>query len=302
MYFHRTYGLNIQTDLLLPELGPEKVPTLSKDQVDVVVRFGKAGSLPAAVNGVGRYIQSTPEGIQLRWDNIGAFLVRNGREIIIEPAPGVEESLLRLFILGTSLAMLLHQRGEAIILHASVVKVSGQAVAFVGVKGQGKSTMAATLHARGHHLVADDILAIDLRRPKPLALPGFPYLKLWPDALASLGFSPESLPRLRPELDKRGYRLPKGFSYTSVPLRRIFVLNHGSKLAVEPLHPRDALFSLMPHWYGSRFGIETLRALGLATHFLECAELISKVSVCRLTRPEDLSILPAVARLVEENL
>ena len=303
LFFHQTYGLNIQTALSLPELIPGKETTaFSRDQVDVTIRFGKVGNLPVAANSASRYIQSIPEGICLCWKEVGAFLVRGGREIIVEPAPGAEESLLRLFILGTTLAMLLHQRGEVVVLHASVVAISGQAVAFVGAKGAGKSTIAAGLHARGHDLVADDILAVDLRQGEPLALPGFPQFKLWPDSLASLGYIPDSLPQLRPELEKRSCHLQTGFTLAPVPLKRIFILDTGPELAIEPLHSSKTLLGLLPHWYGARFGIELLQTLGLEAHFLQCADLASNVSVFRLVRPDNLSRLSTIIRLVEDNL
>jgi len=38
--------------------------------------------------------------------------------------------------------------------------VNGNAVVFLGNKGYGKSTMAATLYARGHSFLADDLVLI----------------------------------------------------------------------------------------------------------------------------------------------
>lgn len=264
MYCYQTFGLTIQTALALPELFPSENPhAVGKAQADVTIHFGKISNLPTAVRGASRYVWPAPEGIYLGWDDVGAFLIRDGCEIIIDPSPGVEESLLRLFILGTALAMLLHQRGETVVLHASAVVAAGQAVAFVGAKGFGKSTVAAALHARGHDLLSDDILAVNLRQDKPLALPGFPQLKLWPDSLGSLGYDAGLLPRLRPELEKRSQRLSAGFTYAPAPLKCIFVLDVGSEPTVESLQSWEALTALMPHWYGTRFGAGVLRALGL---------------------------------------
>jgi hypothetical protein len=300
VYQYRTFGLTVQTAVALPELFPaEEGRAGGKVQADVTIRVGEINNLPPAVRSSPRYVWPSPEGIYLGWEGVGAFLVREGREVIVEPCPGVEESLLRLFILGTTLAMLLHQRGEVVVLHASVVVMAGEAVAFVGAKGLGKSTMAAALHSRGHDLLSDDILAVDLREDNPLALPGFPQLKLWPDALSSLGCDAEALPRLRPELEKRAQFVNAGFTYAPVPLKRIFVLGVGAEPMVELLQPWEVLRALMPHWYGARFGAGVLRALGLGAHFLQCAELGRKVPVYRLKRPKDLTAMPEVVRLVE---
>ena len=100
--------------------------------------------------------------------------------------------LLRLYLLGPALALLLHQRGF-LVLHASAVSLDGGVVAFLGHSGHGKSTTAATLHARGAAIVADDVVAVDLGAPGgPAALPGFPLLKLWPDAVTALGENPRT--------------------------------------------------------------------------------------------------------------
>ncbi len=296
LYTYRAYGLNIHSALPLPELTP------GTGAADVIIRLGKVEGLPPEAKTAYRYIKAAPKGIYLAWDGVGAFLVRAGREIIVEPRPGLKERVLRLFILGTTLAMLLHQRGELAVLHASVVAIDGQAVGFVGAKSAGKSTMAASLHARGHNLLSDDILAVDLSQSRPVALPGFPYFKLWPDSVAALGHVAESLPRLRPELEKRGYHLTDGFSSAPVPLKGIYVLDRGPEAAIEPIHPQQALLELMPHWYGARFGMELLQALGVSTHFLQCAALARDVPIYRFSRPRSLSGLPDVARLLEKQI
>ena len=299
-YLYQSFGLIIRSTLPLPELLPwEDGGAGVEREPDVTIRIEKMPCPSEAVGGARRYIRPAPEGIYLGWGDVGEFLVRGGREIIVAPAPGVDESLLRLFLLGTTMAVLLHQRGEAAVLHASVVTVAGQAVAFVGAKGYGKLTTAASLLARGHKILSDDILAVDLRPDAPLALPGFPHMKLWPDSLSSLGHDPALLPRLRPELEKRGQRLGAGYAQAPAPLTGIFVLDHGPEPLVTALHAWDALTALMPHWYAARFGPDLLRALGMSSHFLQCAELTKRVPVCRLTRPNDLNALPEIARRVE---
>src|SRR5205085_11497996 len=94
-----------------------------------------------------------------RFADAGAFLMRAGREIVVDPAEGVSGDVLRLYLLGPVLALALHQRGW-LMLHASAVAMGQQAVAFLGGSGWGKSTMAGVLHQRGHALVADDFVAV----------------------------------------------------------------------------------------------------------------------------------------------
>jgi hypothetical protein len=155
---------------------------------------------------------------------------------------------------------------------------------------------------RGHKLVADDIVGVDLTTEPLTVLPGFPHLKLWPDSVASLGRSPETLPKLRPELEKRGYRIDHGFTTATTPLRCIYVLNQGEKPTIEQLSPRTALFALMPNWYGTRFGKELLQAFGVETHFAQCSALAKRAPVYLLSRPASLERLPEVTQLVETHI
>ena len=290
---YKAYGLNIDSEFALPEL------VGGEGEADVIIRKGRIKSLPPEASGCYSYYKATDDGIYLAWDGVGAFLVRNGCEMIVDPCPGAEDRIIRLFILGTSLAMLLHQRKNMIVLHASVVELSGKAVAFVGEKRAGKSTLAGMFHKQGRNLIADDILAIKMNKGNVDVVPGFPHLKLWPDSVESLGFSPNDLPRLRPELEKRSYRLHDSFSKIPLPLNGIYVLADGPETIIETLQPQKALLSLMPHWYGARFGIDFLQNLGLSIHFQQCAKLVNFIPVYNLVRPRSLHELVEVARQVE---
>jgi hypothetical protein len=295
VFSYIAYGLGIHSVLALPELGA------CEADADVVVRLGKVARLPAPLDAWGRGFWATADEACHYREDTGAFLARSGREIIVEPAPGVEERVLRLFILGPALALLLHQRGR-LVLHASAVEVGGSAVAFMGPSGWGKSTSAAVMHTRGHGLVADDLTVIDVGTSCPMVFPGFPQLKLWPEAVISLGESPEALPLLHPRLEKRARRIAQAFSQSPLPLRCIYILAEGPAPAVEPIQPREALRELMRHWYGARFGVELLRPAGLSAFFRQCADLANRTTVCRLYRPYSLPSLPDVARLVENHL
>ena len=295
-YFYRAYGLTIQSPIRLPELNT------GEGEPDVVIKFGKVQLEAAAgINGPTVEISIVGEDIHLFWDDIGHFLVRAGREITIEPRPGVQEHVLRLFVLGTTLAMLLCQRGLSI-FHASAVAIGDEAVAFAGMKGAGKSTLAAAMHADGHDLLADDIVAIDTSSGAPMVIPGFPYLKLWPDSVTLLGYDPEGLPRLRPEVEKRGFSLTQRLSHRSLPLRHFCIIGPGSALDLELFEPRDALRALLPHWYGARFGIERLRELGLADCFRQCAAVVSFANIYRLTRCSSPPALNDICSLLRKQL
>ena len=294
-FFYCAYGLIIQSPIPLPEL------VAGAGEPDVTIRFGKLEYQPVKANREASEMHVVGGDIYLSWDDIGTFLVRDGREIVIQPLPRVNNSVLRLFILGTTLAMLLCQRGLTV-FHASAVTMGNGVLAFAGVKGAGKSTFAAALHAAGHDLVADDIVAIDASGGRSMVLPGFPHLKLWPDSIALLGADPQLMPRLRPELEKRSHSLRERFSRQILPLRYVCVINPGPALTLEMLQAREALAALMPYWYGARFGMEQLRTLGLSAFFRQCVGVVSCASVYRLQRPRSMPTLDEITELIAENL
>jgi hypothetical protein len=291
LFSYTAYGLNISSALALPELVPAEGPA------DLTVRFGKVelAHLDPVASGC---IKATAREVHLYWEEAGTFLVRDGCEIVVDPAPGIDERIVRLVVLGPALGALLYQRGW-LTLHASSLDVRGEAVALLGKKGEGKSTMAAALCARGHRLVADDVTAVQVTGiGDPSVYPGYPQLKLWPDAVASLGEDPDMIPQLVPIAQKRARRVTTGFAVKPLSLRRIYVLGGGDIPEITSLKPQEALVELIRHTYGR----ELLRAVETRSHFLRCTSVVNKVPINSLKRPYSLSRLSEVARRVEDDL
>ena len=298
MHSYIAYGLTIHSALPLPEL-----VVASDVGADVVIQLGKVGRPQAGTDHTGSCFHMTTEQAYLFWEQVGSFLVRGGKEIIVDPISGVEESLIRLPLLGMVLAAVLQQRG-LLVLHASAVAFNGDAVAFLGASGWGKSTLAATLYARGHPLVADDLVAVDLGgRENPIVLPGFPQLKLLPEAAAaSLGDDAELLPRLASGFDKRSHRAANEFSDRPLPLRRMYLLGRGPCLEIEALQPQQVIKHLICQSYLSLVFKQSLQGVIASAHFLQCASLAGKVPLYWLKRQPSLATLPDLTMLVEEDL
>ena len=81
-------------------------------------------------------------------------------EVVCHPDPNGPDGVLPIIIVGSVLAFLLSMRGW-FVLHGSAVEWNGQVLAFVGISGQGKSTMAALFCADGAALVTDDVLPLE---------------------------------------------------------------------------------------------------------------------------------------------
>lgn len=263
---------------------------------DVRVRRGALDNRPFEAR-EGFQTHVTPGEIWITHSRVGTFLARQGCEIVVDPLPDVEERIVRSYVVKAALAAVLLQRGK-LILHASGAAIGGAGVAFVGASGMGKSTTSAALHARGHPVIADDLLGVDVRGDTPTALPGFPQMLLLPESASALGCDPGSLPRVSPDSDKFKFDTPQGFSLEPVPLRRVYALANADRDAIELLDGRDAVATLVAH----TFGILAFGQGAKPAHFLLCAELAKRVPVRRLARARRLDRLTELVRLVEDDL
>jgi hypothetical protein len=287
------YGITIESDVLVSNL------PLGEKEPEVVVRFAQLDKPVCEIDAARRLDVKLGE-FRVYWRGVGTYYIRQGREILIAPDPGVEEAVIKLFLLGPALAYLLHQRGR-LVLHASVVRINGIAVGFLGEKGWGKSTTAAALNARGHALVADDLLVIELGPDGiPMVHPGPPNFKLWPEAAAAtFGDDPSALARLHSRVEKRTRSASTAFLDEPLPLGHVYVLDRGAMLESVPMKPVEALLALVRHSYFSGL----MKSLGaLDENFRQCVQLTRQISCRFLKRPSDLHGLRDIASLVEEEM
>jgi hypothetical protein len=110
-------------------------------------------------------------------------------------------------LLGGVLAYWLESHGVPT-LHASAVVVDGSAVAFAAPNGGGKTSLAAELVRRGHPLLTDDILPIELRGGAVFGLAGYPQMRMWPDEARRHVGAIDGLRIVHPAFDK--LRVPVG--------------------------------------------------------------------------------------------
>lgn len=191
------------------------------------------------------------------------FLVSDGARIAIDAPPGKAGIDIRIWLLGTVMAALLHQRGF-LPLHANLVALErGGAAAFVGDSGAGKSTLAGWFEQHGHRVLGDDLCAVRFDDAgRPLVYPGIPRLKLWKESLRLLGRSPLGLERVASDLDKYHVPLARDDSADSLAplaLRRVYVLSrvlgraeHDGQPLIAPIAGGEAAAAVLANafrWY-----------------------------------------------------
>ncbi len=326
------YGLRFHSQFALPELSLDFQQEQLPDEADVRIELGQVLShaqmarLTAPDTPIEDVMRFEETWCQLVFSDVGRYTLTQGRHVLVEPLDGTSESSWRLPLLGAVMALLLEQRG-LLALHGGAARFSdaeGQDVAagFLGDKGQGKSTLNAALSQAGFALLCDDVLAVSGLAPvlptassqpvtpvqpaEPMALSGFAWLKLAPDAVRGVwNAEPDEFALVAPEVaetDKRS--VPARLAPDALPLRALFILSSLPDEAPEPivihrLSAQEALLHLIPHTFAARFGALYLKGTRHRAYFRACSRLASECVVWELARKRDLALLPQTVRAIE---
>lgn len=291
---YRAYGLNIQSALECPLLLP------SNGKPDVTISYGTVPDNLHDVRGKGICFQAAKNELLLSVPNIAKYLILNGDTIIIERQLETDDDSVRLFLLGSAIGALLHQR-SLLVLHANAIVVDGSAVLFMGVSGIGKSTLAAAFSHRGYSIAADDICAIDVGKEKPMLYPGFPQLKLWADACQKLKIETTAYKRIRPQLEKYVIPKPEQFWQEPLPLKRLYILTtiNTKEFKLEPITGLQK-FMVLGH---QTYRIPYMQGLGLeGKHLLQCSKVAAQVPLLRVSRSSGWFLLDELVEMIQEDL
>ncbi len=293
--FYHIFGLNFESPIPFLDM-PE-----SDGTPDIKIKYGTVPDeiIDAKIKGV-RY-QAGPGEFILKVDNVAKYYVAKGSDIIIERNPKAADYEIILFLMGSAMGALLHQR-NILPLHGSSIDIGGKGVIFVGPSSIGKSTIAAGFQKKGYPLLADDVCAVTaLNGSIPQIIPGFPWLKLWADTLERLEEDKKRLKRVRFDHDFEKYFFP--FHNTNkqlVPVKSIFSLEttNTDEFKITPIKGGKKVNPIIDNTYRSGF-LEGLG--GKKEHFKQCAAVAGKASIFNVIRPKIGFQLDELMALVEEH-
>ena len=294
-FVYAVHGLTIASVLECPELPAGHGPP------HVEVRYGTVPTHLDNPRKAGVLFEVSPDSYLLRVDAVARYWARAGREIVIEPTPDADAVDVRTFLFGPVINALLHQRG-ALVLHAGGVVGPRGALLVAGESGRGKSTAVAALANRGYQILTDDVAAIVLDGDdRPLVWPGSPQLRLWPDAIARLGYDMALASPVRPGVDKFTVDMQEQFSAEPQPLGAVYLLeaHNGSELEIERLENSARFDAVRSHTRNFR----VIEGLGMQrAHFRMAAAIAARVPVIRLKRPRTGDSVDAIAGMIDEAL
>lgn len=226
--------------------------------------------------------------------SVGAFYIYHGNRIVVVPSPSATIEQVRIYLVGTIMALLLYQRGM-LVLHASSVAMNGKAVVFLGKSGSGKSSIAAALCQRGYGLISDDVVAVDLGSSSPIVHPGFGQYKLSEAAARALGL--ENSSSIVRDMQQRGYISCQKFSIQSLPLDRAYLLLPDGEPEIAKIKPRATVPKLLVHMVPTIWNLSQT-----PEHFFQSSKLAQTVPFYTLSRGAKIETLPKLADLVESRV
>jgi hypothetical protein len=292
VYFYKVFGCHFACDfrLGLPLANAEGHRPINDHMVRVCLH--DPGPPPP-------WVHDDPASIRVAYRilalDVGVIDVRRGASVDIYPLPGVDESILEMWLMGITMTTLMFQRGY-FVLHACAMRIGQHTVGLIGNIGAGKSTLTASLLARGHQFLADDLLVLDCVQGVPSVLTGFPLLKLSDAVAGKLGISPDRALSRHPYKGKSIYRVESMDSGGGYPLDHLFLLDRGS-LEFIRMPAIDAFAQLNRHSVPTRWGYPSD-----LNHFEQCSRVCKNVPFTIYRRPFNLDDLDVQARNMERFL
>lgn len=293
MFYYQAFNLCFESDVTLPRL-----KQIQAAKVDVSIRLGKVSKSGLAnPNEAGPNLHLAHQTLWFNVPNIARFLVKDGNSVIVEPYPKADFQSVKLYLLGSAIGAIIHQRHQ-LILHGNAIKVGDESLIFCGPSGIGKSTLAAGFYQHGFSILADDLAVIDSQNR---ALPSYPQIKLWKDSADHMQINTNDLKQIHLQGSKFEYPIESGYYNAPLKVDTVFILhkhsaNHFEICEVTGL---QKVIPLQQQTYRKSF----VKGLGLnQQHLQNCANLARSARVIRILRPERTFQLQALIDLVLETI
>jgi hypothetical protein len=314
-FCYSIYGMSVSSDVPLP-IASALPEALSAP--DVVVR--RLSSLcPPLLDGPAVAQISCPvhgtimreyrraDGIWIWLQAVGIFhIALDATWVGVYPDDWADERALGLALGGPVMLFIRHKRGWPS-LHASAVVTAHGSVAFLGPRGRGKSTMAASFLRRGALLLTDDALPLAFRDDGIYGMPGPPFMKVWHETAQHTLELADELPNLMSSVDKKLLALEGRYALARTParLRALYLLDRydpavvgQTEVALRTLGQREALLALLAYTSNREYLLPSDDASYLRSY----ARLLAQAPVQILSYPGGFAYQDAVCERILKSL
>ena len=308
MYSYRISGTAFHSSVLLPELllDPHGIPEFTFQLFEESPAFLTS---PSWLNhwylndgSIWLSVAKIEDGYLLRFPAYADFLVsRDGRNINCMLRQGCPHETMRHLLLNQIVPIVLSQLGK-LALHASACATPRGVVAFMGLTGMGKSTLAASFGLKGFVVLTDDCLLVQEQGDHVMSVPSYGGLRLWPESVSAL-FEEEPIQQsMAHYTDKKRVLFDQDLGVGSLSLRAVYVLalpeNDETGVTISPLSAREGLFEIVKHTF--QLDVTDHEKLGEA--FRRNEWLANSVPFFRLKYPRDHAVLPSVNAAILNHL
>ncbi len=295
---YRLFGLAVASYRAVTGLELRRIS--GRETADVEIVAGQVATPAQTVKDDCLELARVDDGLFLHVPGVARFHIANGRRVTVMPEPGVADGVVDLFLTGTVLGAVLHQRA-LLPIHCNAVRVGAQAFLFCGDSGAGKSTLAAWFEAQGYDLFTDDVCAVRFDASgRALASAGLPRLRLWRESIEALGRGREPARPLPWEADKYELTMARLPGADLLPVGGIYHLQIDEGLAggVESLTGLAAANALTSSIYRRRIADHVGRGPG---YLADAMRLLATVPIFAFRRAWSFESFEAEARMIENH-
>lgn len=241
---------------------------------------------------------------KLHVPKVADFYVHNGREVQICPAENAVKNTIELYLNGTILGMVLHQRG-VLPLHGSSFSTAQKGFVLCGESGSGKSTLSYGICKKNNwDFHSDDITAIKVTDQIRI-LPVSDRVKLWTDTLEHFKIGQDETKKVRSDIAKYFVSNDR-YKGGEIPLGMIIFIESGNSVNENTFEQVDGTekFELL---YRNIYRNEYLEGMPQTRvdYFSKISAICNGLPFYRFSRSEKRSIdstLSDLQRFIQESI
>ena len=304
---YNLYNLKLNSNIDFPQLVPHQDDDESNADVRIIVEDTDELSIGHEKPEPGNF-GKTKDGIWFK-NQAGYFSVETKDSVsymTCRKYKDVHISIIRSFLLGNALAIMLTQRSK-IVLHGSTLVLGDKTIMICGDSGAGKSTLSMALQERGAKMMADDISVIDIDKEDGCcyAYSGFPEQKLCRDAAIRQGYDLDTLRYVNEDRDKfsidsnsifvEGRRKPD----VLFSLHKGYLDQLGEEVLVKEVTGADKVNAIT-----DRFFLNVLYGgfLSLSpSDMMKCFKLAGQIKIVDMTRAREANTIDELVQVVMKN-